>query len=468
MALEEPDVAVTEQLSSERAAQAMLEMILTTPEWIHRRTERVTFLDAASTRRRTTVDLTVPHSAFEVRPARSGVAYRLLLVDIAAKVPMVAFDIRNEAGAPMPVLTRTQNGLLASNVLTCFADRVAAEAGVALSHRHREELHAVACSRADDAAAALHSLRTGELEELFAGSEVLDALAATLVRNFLLVCVAPTRVGERRVVKVSYDEQEAGVEADDRLRWQKTAEVLGLRATPRSVPCGSLPDGESYHLEVDVPAQVEVVRESLVHQPEGLDEQSLESDALRYVKTNSGVHLNVSRTGDPDFDPDALCGPMLQVWMRVRLSTWLVTAFLTASAVTALLWGTWPLLDEPPPHGTDPAALLAAVVALLLVLVNQPAEHPFSARLLGPARVGSLLSALLPLVAAWLLAFMGRRGASDWWPWLIRASVVFLLLTALPLVARLAVWLRVPTLWERANKWWRAQRVDSGTVTGDG
>lgn len=466
MASPQPDAEVTQQLSSERAAAAMLEMILTTPEWIHRRSERVSFLDGATTRRRTTVDLTVPRSALELRPVRSGVSYRLLLVDIAAKVPLVAFDIRNEAGEPVPVLTRTQNGILASNVLIGFVATVAADAGMSLSSRHLEELNAVACSGAAAAAASLHSLRTGELQALFEASEVLDSLAATLVKNFLLVCVVPVQVGERRVMKVSYDEQEEGVELDARTRWQKTAEVFGVRATPWSVPCGSLPDGESYHLEVDVPAQIEVVNSSLVHRPND-DVQSVESDAIRFVNTNSGVHLNVSRAGDTDFDPDSLCGPMLQIWMRVRMSTWLLTALLTSSAVTAMLWGTWPLLDRDPPEGTDPAALLSAVVALMLVLVNQPAEHPLSARLLGPARVGSLLSALLPLVAAWLLAFSGRPGANDWWPWLVLTSAVLWLFTALPFAARAAVWLRLPALWAHAHQRVRAWQASRRTVTGD-
>lgn len=199
MAVTEPDAEVLEQLSSDRAAKAMLEMILTTPDWIHRRSERVSFLDGSTTRRRTTVDLTVPFSAFELRPVRSGVTYRLLLVDIAAKVPLVAFDIRNEAGEPIPVLSRTQNGILASNVLVSFATTVAASSGKVLSAKHLEELHAVACSSAADASAALQSLRTGELKALFDESKVLDSLAATLVRNFLLVCAVPVRIGERRV-----------------------------------------------------------------------------------------------------------------------------------------------------------------------------------------------------------------------------------------------------------------------------
>jgi hypothetical protein len=451
MTVTEPDAEVIAQLSSDPAAKAMLEMILTTPDWIHRRSERVSFLDGSTTRRRTTVDLTVPFSAFEIRPVSSGVTYRLLLVDIAAKVPLVSFDIRNEAGEPIPVLSRTQNGILASNVLIGFAGVVAAGFDRVLSPQHLEELHAVACGGAVAAAAALHSLRNGELKLLFEESEVLDSLAATLVRNFLLVCAVPVRVGERRVVKVSYDEQEEGVEDDGRTRWHKTAEVLGVRTTPWSVPCGSLPDGESYHLEVDVPPQIEVVNRSLVHRPDG-DVQPVETDAIRFVNTNNGVHLNVSRAGDASFDPDALRGPMLQVWMRAQISTWLLTAFLTTTAVSVMLWATWPLLDEEPPAGTDPAALLAGIVALLLVLVNQPAEHPLSARLLGPARVGSLLSALLPLVAAWLLAFSGRSGASDWWLCLIAASAAFWLLTALPFIARLAVWLGAPALWAWAQQ----------------
>lgn len=480
----QPDAAVLEQLSSEAAAIAVLEMILTTPEWIHRRTERVSFVDGSTTRRRTSVDLTVPFSALKLRPVRSGVSYRLLLIDIAAKVPLVSFDIRNEAGEPIPVLSRTQNGILASNVLTSFAEKVAGDVGVTLTADHVEELDAVACAREDVAAEALKNLREGSLKAMFENSEALDSLAETLVRNFLLVCVVPARIGERRIVKISQEQQQEGVEVDNRPLWLKAAEVFGVALTSRSIPCGSLPDGESYHLEVDAPSQVEIVSSALVAMPdesgstEAATMRAVDTDAIRILATTAGVHLNVSRAGSVDFDPDSLKGPRLQVAMRVRISTWLVTAFLTTSAVSALFWRTGPLLnqvapgvtdplldqvtpsvtgpllDQVTPAGTDPAALLAAIVALLLVLVNQPAEHPLSARLLRPARVASLISALLPLVAAWLLAFSGRPGADQWWNLLLVTSLVCWVVTALPFGARAFAWLRA----------WGASRR---TVTGD-
>ncbi len=467
MAVTEPDAEVLEQLSSDRAAKAMLEMILTTPDWIHRRSERVSFLDGSTTRRRTTVDLTVPFSAFEISPASSGVTYRLLLVDIAAKVPLVSFDIRNEAGEPIPVLSRTQNGILASSVLVRLAATVAAERDIDLTEAQVAALDLVACAPAHTAEEALAGLRTGELRDVFASTPTLDALAATLVDNFLLVAAVPAEVGERRIIKIAYDQQQEGVKEDRRRWWEKVAGVLGLAATMRNVPCGSLPDGESYHLEVDAPPQVEVVSAILVERPPG-GLRGVDTDAVRKVPTTSGVHLNVSRAGDIDFDPDSLCGPQLQIGMRVRMSTWLLTALLTTSAVAVLLWGTRPFLERTTTPGTDPAALLAGIVALLLVLVNQPAEHPLSARLLGPARVGSLLSALLPLVAAWLLAFSGRADAQQWWIWLCWVSVALWIFTVLPFAARVTSWLgeQAPTQWSRVRRRSRAGKGTRRTVRG--
>src|SRR5687768_8058014 len=91
----------------ERALAGMaLRLLLTWPKWIHRRTETVALTDPETIRRRVAVDLTV----FEDLPPliHDGKGEPIYFVPLALlkKQPLTNFDLRNEGGKALPLLTR--------------------------------------------------------------------------------------------------------------------------------------------------------------------------------------------------------------------------------------------------------------------------------------------------------------------------------------------------------------------------
>jgi hypothetical protein len=86
--------------------------------WIHRIVESVEFLDESRVRRQVSVDLTLPPGLVRTR---TGAAVVPLLV--ASKKVITALDLRGPDGATLPVLTRREHGLLATQILLIQAER---------------------------------------------------------------------------------------------------------------------------------------------------------------------------------------------------------------------------------------------------------------------------------------------------------------------------------------------------------
>src|SRR5215208_679531 len=98
-----PDEALAAAASAAAAKTALL--LAEEERWVHRRVETIELLDARELRRRTSVDFTLPRFP-ALGQAVGGVEY--VPLSLVRKGVLTAFDLRDEAGASLPLLNRRQ------------------------------------------------------------------------------------------------------------------------------------------------------------------------------------------------------------------------------------------------------------------------------------------------------------------------------------------------------------------------
>ena len=88
-------------------------------KWIRRRVEKITFVDARTVRRQVSVDFELPL----VPPLDKRMEPPVYLVPLALlhKEPLVGFDLRDEGGSSLPVLTKEENGFVTWSALASIA-----------------------------------------------------------------------------------------------------------------------------------------------------------------------------------------------------------------------------------------------------------------------------------------------------------------------------------------------------------
>lgn len=103
--------------------------MLRAQRWVHRRVDRLSFIDSAVMVQNTSLDFTPP-LAPPTFNLDSETAITVLPLMQVRKAPLVHFDLRDETGAPVPLLTARQSRTLASHGMLVLADRVLRKAGV--------------------------------------------------------------------------------------------------------------------------------------------------------------------------------------------------------------------------------------------------------------------------------------------------------------------------------------------------
>lgn len=212
-----------------RGQQVFLQIQLI-EQWVHRRAERVTFLDDQTIRRQISVDFELPNG-LPATDSEVSVDY-LVPLALLRKVPLIGFDLRDEAGASVPVLTRHQNGQVAWSVLIAYAEAITIDPGEGegLPDSLLDELKSISTDPPDEAercARRLHESNSEILRPLM-DDEVFANLISDFTNNFLLLAVLPADSPKRRVLKFSYAEAQRWEEISLSMR-------LGWRPTPRNL-----------------------------------------------------------------------------------------------------------------------------------------------------------------------------------------------------------------------------------------
>jgi hypothetical protein len=368
------------------------------PRWIVRRVESIEFLDDTNVRRRVSIDFALPR---QVTPIRLGIRNRTTFVPLTyfEKGPMRNFDLRDESGAALPLLTKTENGELSAAALAYLGERAL---GQSLEDEVLSDLTDLTYASGDAASSLLERLFRQEgaarptrfrlaQDAAFAGQ------AQRLAEAFLLIVPLRNSAG-RRVIKFAFDEPLVRTRHG---RPQRFAESLSWRPTRITVDVPGVPLSGSYHLEAQAPAELTLTHSELVlrDRPILLDE---DSGPRPRVHLMTGTHLEGAR---------AILRLMAPKTGIIRTS--FLTALFTAVVLTAGAFRLSALVDAK----DGVATVLVGVPAVIAVYIARPGEHALASRLLFGVRACVLLSGIVSFAASALL-LAGPGGVAleaAWW-----------------------------------------------------
>jgi len=367
---DEPDVGLGEQVAWR---------LLAPKYWIHRRVETVRFLDEDTLRRNVSVDCDVQWR---------GEGPALLPLARIQKQPMTSFDLRDDAGRSLPILTSRENGFVAWSALVAAA-AAALEDDVPSSIV--ASLRTVAFWRPVPGVSIEDQVRdaSGDAEAraaLFA-RPAFRGLVESLANGFLLVTPV-TDVAEgaqRRVFKYAYSEPLA------RKRRPTVKQSLGFRPFGVEFDVPLIGDAQGYHVECEVPGDVQI------------------SDAtLRTIGGEGDMEVTAPGRGDRVhlFASDADAVAFGQASVRILpapegmlRATRLSVAVIFASLVAGMVFGG--AIER---SSDAAAATLLLVPGLLIAIVSKPGEHRLASMVLRGLRWCVAVAAGSSYVAAGAIA----------------------------------------------------------------
>lgn len=342
---------------------AMFLLSLAPSEWIRRRVESVSFLDAWSMRRKVSVD-------FET-PADELIGYEPLEViplALIEKGVLVSFDLRDEQGASLPVLTRSENSFVAWSTLVRAAQWEVVEqlgADISLSNRIVDQLRPVAAADPDEALKALEDLLHEEGNDIQQRSILKDSsyfinLAYDLATRFLLLTPLEPHATSRRIVKFSYAQE---LEPRPGKRWLRFVGKMGWRPTQFDFSVPAIGEAASYHFEFAAPPGLSIAEAELLV----LDPEEGESKQPAVI---AGTRAHAYISGElPQTDG------VVSLWLWPTRAGMLRVSALTSLLITGVL--VFFLLGErlEKVTGDAIAALLLAIPGLIAAYVVRPGEH---------------------------------------------------------------------------------------------
>ena len=451
-------------LGDATVALGVLDMVFSTPEWIHRRTETIAFVTDTHRRRRVSLDLTIPKPCPGKVTWMDGNAVYLVPVDVLSKQALRGFDSEDERGQPFPILTRRQNGEIAWHGMVAYANEVLGQqAHPPLDDQACELLRRVTQEPGDVAERyvqlfeAMARRRTDA--QLLLDDDGFTTAARMLARNFLLIGAVDGVEGARRILKFSYEEPHSS--EDRRGRKQRLAESLGWTPTTIEVRVPGFSDCESYHFESIAPDGIEFVDivlgdEARVSAEGHVDPKWAVGYSRLVGESPHRAHLAVSRTANSSTSPDEFIQPTINLTLQIARTGWLRAAAMMSLLVAGLMTVSLPFVVNLDANGrrctvprffswlrpwlchapetadlnTDPAALMVALVGAVSVVVLRSGEHAYTANRVRPLRNAAFASAFIPLAGAWLLAFQGAGAilTDGWWALVVVAWLTFGLL----------------------------------------
>lgn len=382
-----------------RVAASVVPLLLEPRSWVHRRVESIDFLDAAIVRRRVSIDFSIPRRAHI--PTRLATGQQIAFVPIAllGKKVLRNFDLIDESGRVLPMLTQHQNGAISTAILRRVARTILRKTP---DPHIAEDLHDLVEGQPDAVKVAWQHLSNpsgpgshADRRKLWSDDRF-RTLARDLAGQFILFVPLEDREGSRRVLKFSYEE-------DFRPSRRALPQFLGLSPVRFGVLAPTIGMAESYHIEVASPDELMIDVASLYEFSEtaGLDKRDSEYGVSR-------THLHVT---------DATRGAIgfLDIRFRLRRSGITFAAGLIGLVTTGVLGSGWLLHREGIRASPDVAAvLIVALPGLFATYLARPGEHGLVKRLVGGLRMLILGLAVCSFVADSSLAIDISGYARSW------------------------------------------------------
>lgn len=334
----------------EQQASALLELVTTFHIWVRRRVELITFVDDLLVRRNVSIDFSIPEE-LELGQVDDELLPWIPLSFLKKEV-LRKFDLRDAEGKPVPMLTKAENGRIATETLVQAAEAALEEA---VPEEVKSHLRVVAEAERGPAGAEFRTWRAAaddgtnphrpEWKKLVERQGFMD-YAQQLAENFILLAVAPSAPGQRRLMKLSYEERlprGAGDDTEDGEQLplkERVLEKLGWRRklVPLSLPAVAL--ASSFHVEVPAPPDMEIAAARLRLQvaPGRTGDDKPPKDVVDR-RPMQRAHLYVSDV-PAGYVADAL------IYLRARRPGFLRAAALTSWLAAGLLAGGYAFLPD--------------------------------------------------------------------------------------------------------------------------
>jgi len=445
----------------------LLYLFVRSSTWVSHRTEHVSFRDDRAVIRRVTAEFYVPDEAPIFR-GDDGRAYRLVPLSVMRRKTLVNFNLSDEEGKSVVLLSLRQNQAITESMLLACADAAlentnGAAGPITGSRQHigsfihdvvsgEQQILTAAYKSLDDGAAAPAVL---ELTKHRMFRTILDRLAD----NFVLWVMIPAGAPRRRVLTFSCDEpltlryrkpglKDGQWELGPKLRpLTRTVlfSALGLTATRIRFPVPAAENTASFHFEIDAPPGIQIVEASLLAgRPQ--DEEPPSLDHVKGGFPTVGLHVIEVPNGSLS---------RVQIGLQVVTRGWLMTSTVSSWAVFGLLLAFALHVPALKPGGEVPPLVLVALAGGIAGLIAQSDRHALATHLLRWARSLATIAVALPLVATTYIALEAARTARLQYALDAVAAVggvIALLLTAVCLLSWWRQGKDVLSPWEQSQK----------------
>ncbi|MDX6635560.1 MAG: hypothetical protein QOF06_1763 [Solirubrobacterales bacterium] len=361
------------------------DLLETTDLWIHRRKEVVSIHDEGALKRQLSVDFTLSDCPRYVE--WQALTNTIFGQKIAAaplffleKRPawLMGFDLRDESGRTLPLMTSGDNGALSAAALRELARRCLVRKGLSLSSTVAKMLRALARGSRTEAERWLRRFEFPLPSDSEEDRKAMAALWAdddlqwwlmTMAESSVVLVAYEKAAAQRRVLKLGYDEP---IGNQPKL-WAR----FGW-APFKTWIVSPFIEGERYHLEIQAPRGMRLTRAALIDDEH--DDPQVDLDLTRRA------HLYVD-------DARRSGGALTEIWLRVSGQGFLggagLSALLVVLAITACLHWNREIAENP----TGAPALLLLLPAVIASYVGRPGQHPLTTHLLSIPRWALVLGA---------------------------------------------------------------------------
>lgn len=378
------------------AGIAATRLIADPASWINRRVETIELLSQEETRRRVSIDFTLPEEKAEELITDHGI---VVPISVLTKEVRRNFDLRDESGAAVPVLSKEANATLAHiAVMNAALDALPTEPETDAFELLWSDLRQVVSSPPEQADEALGvfvgSAEAGDnLRSTIWSDEACRSLLSVLRNNYVLFAVLALSGPSRRILKYSYGEDfdlEVEGTLQERLApWllrQRVAKPDRIRFT---IECPAAWRAESFHAEVVIPEDLRVEVAVLV---DG-DEEPVSEPVFN--RNRASLYASKPLNAESSADVFVIVAPE----RRGRT----IQAAATGVVVTSLLWlGVYSGLDAKEPDAA--VSLLLAGAALYSGVTAVRGEHVLVTKLFSASRRWLAIVSIAALAASAALA----------------------------------------------------------------
>jgi hypothetical protein len=412
-------------LETPELAARVLALADQTRQWVRRRVESVVFEDEKTVRRSVSVDFGLPKEAPRLTLGGDRIVRIVPLARLQKERPLVGFDLFDESGASIPLLTATQAQIIVANGLIRMArERIHNNAAQSLDSELEKDIWDVATCEEEDAEKARKRIvedpKGDPARTTLAQDDRVQTLLWRYARSFLLLVALEDNKPHRRVIKFRYVEPFRGAGGPLKL-------LIGEPHHARFDVPGAQEGG--YHLEIDLPKGVRVINAFVDTRDIAIEEEGEAKPVTDCQIIGSKVHLCVR-----SFPFNAMRA-VAKADLRSARMGWLGGACLCAWLIALVLvvgsiWLRWQ--DNVAPSFNTAVTLLLVIPGIFATLMVRQAEHPMVAYLLRAVRTLLIASSLLTFAAAGTLVMATSQSQlrTYWAVYAVVATVLAVMITA--------------------------------------